>query len=182
MPQMRIVAPQRQFLAARDPQPQGAGADPQHVGPLAVDQPPPVVVARPAERVPRPDADRARLEQVQPVAEVARRVDPPRLAVRMGQRHPAVLDPGHRTGLPGPDAERVEVVGEHRHVALPPVAGVALLRPRHAEIDQGVDLQFPPVQHAFLLQPLAHRVGDRRPQFAGRREDRRLRPVLRRQS
>ena len=139
MPELRVVRPQRHLPPVLQNEPHPAPGDRRHLRPLSVDQLAAVVVAGPADAVPGPDLDRARLVDFQIVAHPSRRLDMARPAAGMAQQHPVALDPRHRQRLVLPHPVVDHVLVEHDCVAFPVVPHVALLGPRHAEAHQALD-------------------------------------------
>ncbi len=182
MPELRVVRPQRHLPPVLQNEPHPAPGDRRHLRPLSVDQLAAVVVAGPADAVPGPDLDRARLVDVQIVADPSRRLDMARPAVGMAQHHPLALDPRHRQRLVLPHPVVDHVLVEHDCVAFPVVPHVALLGPRHAEAHQALDRERLAPQDPLVGQRRPDGPVDLRPVRVRRRQQQRPVPRLRRES
>ena len=141
MVQLRVVARHGDLAAVLRPHPDIHRADGEHFGMLAVDQAAGRIVAGPACMVACFEDHRRGLVEVEPVADVAGRVDPPLPAVGMRQQHTPVLRLQHAAGIAGLGFDAVDVVMEDGDVARPVVRNVALLRARQVQVDVALDLQ-----------------------------------------
>jgi len=138
---VRIVSRQGELAPVLDPQAHIHRANGQHPCLFAVDQAACGVVAGPAHTVAGSQHHRMRLEEVEPVADVAGRVDPALPAVGMREQNALVSCVHHAAGIADPGGDAVDVMVEDRDVARPVVCDVTLLRSRQVQIDVALDLR-----------------------------------------
>ena len=182
MAKLRVVPGEGHLAPVRKPHAERFVPYLQHLRAVSVGEAALPVVARPAQLLALADAQRLRLEQVEPVAQLAARLQVPRPAVAVGKPDPVLLDLHHRAGVVPGDAEMLHVAVEERDVALAPVARVARLRAREVQRHERFEFHRAAAQRTLGFEALAHRLLDLRPERARRHKQRRPGTRLRRQT
>ena len=129
-------------------------------------------VSRPPDPIARAKPHRRGLEEVEAVADVARRGDVARLAVGVGEPHIRVPRADDAARIARPQAKGRHRGVKHRDVALAVVRDVALLRTGVVQVDVAFDLEHATAQHPLLGESLAHRGVDPGALRVGRGEQR----------
>ena len=157
MMQLRVVPAQHEHAPVLGADPHVLRSDRDDVGALAVDEPALVVVACPAHGIAGLEQDRLGLVELEPIAEVARGVDPAGPAVGMLESYALALDPGDAAGIAPPHGDAVHIMVENRDIAFAVVPGIAFLRSGQVQIDVALGGEHPPVQHPLGGKARAHR-------------------------
>ena len=162
-----IVMAKGQRAAVGCLKPQSLRADPEDLRLLAIEEGAFLVVAGPADPLPGMEFDSLRLEEIDPVAQVLRRIGPAGLAVGVLEKNLLSFRPDDVEDVARLRLNAVDIGVEHRDVVFVPVGKVPFLGPGEVEIDVALDLEGSAVQAPLGLEALADGARDLPPANMG---------------